>query len=104
MDQISTCSVSKQIMSTNNETLSGEDVLYEGTIALDSFMEASSACDKLLNCAYDRKQLEEEWKEEKLVNESAVGRVLRRLERSCEVDVYKQLLFNESSICASDDE
>jgi len=107
MDQTSTCNVNKEVMSINDGIWNVESVLYKDTRVtrmLDSLMKASSGCDKLFNCAYVRKQLEAEWKEEKLVNESAVGRVLKKLERSFEVDVYKQVLFNESSIYAPDDD
>mmetsp|Transcript_23855 Transcript_23855/g.35253 ORF Transcript_23855/g.35253 Transcript_23855/m.35253 type:complete len:102 (+) Transcript_23855:99-404(+) len=71
---------------------------------LDAFMKASNTCDKFFNCAYVKKQLEEEWRQEKSLSEGAVGRVLDKLDRSLEVEIYRQLLFDENSVSPSDDD
>eukprot|EP00546_Thalassionema_frauenfeldii_P008431 CAMPEP_0178922326 /NCGR_PEP_ID=MMETSP0786-20121207/16088_1 /TAXON_ID=186022 /ORGANISM="Thalassionema frauenfeldii, Strain CCMP 1798" /LENGTH=106 /DNA_ID=CAMNT_0020596671 /DNA_START=62 /DNA_END=382 /DNA_ORIENTATION=- len=72
--------------------------------ALDAFLKASNTCDNFFNCAYVKKQLEEEWRQEKILREGAVGRVLEKLDRGLEVEVYRQLLFDENSVSPSDND
>jgi hypothetical protein len=68
----------------------------------DSLLKAASVCDKFFNCAYVTKQLEDEWQQEKRQQNSAVGRVWNKMERSLEVEIYRQFLFDESSVDAED--
>jgi cobalamin biosynthesis protein CobT len=69
------------------------DIFDHGLV--DLFMKATSLC----NCSYVRKQLAFENKQEKRLNESAVNRVWKKLDKSLEVEVYRQMLFDESSVC-----
>lgn len=68
----------------------------------DSLLKAASVCDKFFNCAYVTKQLEDEWQQERRQQNSAVGRVWNKMERSLEVEIYRQFLFDESSVDAED--
>ena len=70
----------------------------------DPLLKAASACDKFFNCAYVKKQLEEEWKQEIRCEESAVDRVWMRLEKGVEVDLYRQFLFQENAVMHSVDD
>jgi hypothetical protein len=83
---------------TRNElVLSKEDDVLQHSL-FDSFMKAATACDKFFNCAYVKKQLEDEWQQEQAMNDSAVGRVWSKMDKSFEVEVYRQFLFDEASI------
>ena len=88
---------------------------------LDTFLKAANACDKFFNCAYVTKQLEEEWHQEtnsiqgfqEHLNHGssimmtstattttapcAMNRVWNKMEKSFQVEVYRQFLFDESS-------
>lgn len=86
---------------------------------LDTFLKASNACDKFFNCAYVTKQLEDEWHQEHVLavpdvttvgrgvvcgdgsnvatTATAMNRVWNKMERSFQVEVYRQFLFDESS-------
>ena len=93
-----------------SSTDSDDDVRESNTQAVtlqvdnvfDSLLKAASACDKFFNCAYVTKQLEDEWQQEKRQQNSAVGRVWNKMERSLEVEIYRQFLFDESSVDADD--
>mmetsp|Transcript_14208 Transcript_14208/g.23542 ORF Transcript_14208/g.23542 Transcript_14208/m.23542 type:complete len:130 (-) Transcript_14208:95-484(-) len=78
-------------------TLSKDDDLIEHSV-FESFMKAANACDKFFNCAYVKKQLEDEWLQEKMMDDSAVGRVWSKMDKSLEVEVYRQFLFDEDSV------
>lgn len=82
----------------------GEDKLQETGSWVEPFVKAASACDKFFNCAYVKKQLEDEWKQEARAGESAVVRVWSRLETGMEVEMYRQLLFEENSVEPSQDD
>jgi hypothetical protein len=77
------------------------DSLLEHQV-FDSFLKAASVCDKVFNCAYVTKQMEDEWKQEKSSQTSAVERVWAKMDKSLEVDLYRQFLFDEKSV--SDDD
>jgi len=64
----------------------------------DKVWKSAAACDKFVNCAYVKKQLEEEWRQEVEHRNSAVERVWNRLDRSVEVELYRQFLFEENSV------
>mmetsp|Transcript_23446 Transcript_23446/g.39767 ORF Transcript_23446/g.39767 Transcript_23446/m.39767 type:complete len:116 (-) Transcript_23446:1184-1531(-) len=70
----------------------------------EPLIKVASACEKFINCAYVKKQLDEEWKQEIRAQESAVVRVWNRLETGMEVELYRQFLFEENSVEPSLDE
>ena len=97
-------------------------VVLEGMIEhrlLDTFLKATNACDKFFNCAYVTKQLEDEWHQEHVLavpdvtgggvvaptatttttttTTTAMNRVWNKMERSFQVEAYRQFLFDESS-------
>lgn len=85
----------------------------------DTFLKATNACDKFFNCAYVTKQLEDEWHQERnnsiemqengsstmamttttmtTKSGTAMDRVWNKMEKSFQVEVYRQFLFDESS-------
>lgn len=75
-----------------------EDGLTEIGGWLDPLVKAASACDKFFNCAYVKKQLAEELQQEMQAQDGAVQRVLSRLDKGIEVELYRQFLFEENSI------
>jgi len=85
-------------MTSNTRTAGTQDVVLVEHSLFDSFLKATSACDKFFNCAYVKKQLEDEWQQEEIQQKSAVGRVWNKMEKSLEVEVYRQFLFDESSV------
>lgn len=65
---------------------------------LDKCLKIASSCDKFFNCAYVKKQVEEEWQQEARLQDSAMNRVWGKMEKSVEVDLYRQFLFDEESV------
>ena len=93
----------------------------------DTFLKATSVCDKFFNCAYVTKQLEDElWQQDGNIVKTAstltcrvsadpsqqsppdnadMRRVWSKMEKSFQVEVYRKFLFDESSFdLPSDDE
>lgn len=75
----------------------------EDGVWMDSLLKATSACDRFFNCAYVKRQLEDEWAQEIQSRNGAVDRVWKRLEKGVEVEVYRQFLFDENEVAASVD-
>lgn len=68
-----------------------------------NFLQAVNACDKFLNCAYVKFQLEEELMEDQRVRNDArptgsIERLLRTMNQGVEVEVYRQFLFEENGL------
>lgn len=63
-------------------------------------MQAVSACDQFFNCAYVKKQLEEEWREESQDqrHSSSVKGLFMRMDKGVEVEIYRQFLFEENGL------
>lgn len=62
-----------------------------------------NACDKFFNCAYVKKQLEEEWREESQKSHhrptgSSVQNLFLRMDKGVEVEIYRQFLFEENGL------
>lgn len=61
-----------------------------------------NVCDKFFNCAYVKKQLEEEWREESQKSHrptgSSVENLFMRMEKGVEVEIYRQFLFEENRL------
>ena len=63
-------------------------------------LQAVSACDQFFNCAYVKKQLEEEWREESQNqgHGSSVKGLFMRMEEGVEVEIYRRFLFDENGL------
>lgn len=63
-------------------------------------LQAVSACDQFFNCAYVKKQLEEEWLEESQnqPHSSSVNGLFMRMDKSVEVEIYRRFLFEENGL------
>jgi hypothetical protein len=62
----------------------------------------ANVCDKFFNCAYVKKQLEEEWREESQKSHrptgSSVENLFMRMDKGVEVEIYRQFLFEENGL------
>lgn len=64
-----------------------------------------NVCDKFFNCAYVKKQLEEEWREESSQRShnhrptgSSVENLFMRMDKGVEVEIYRRFLFEENGL------
>eukprot|EP00543_Licmophora_paradoxa_P001087 CAMPEP_0202447600 /NCGR_PEP_ID=MMETSP1360-20130828/6370_1 /ASSEMBLY_ACC=CAM_ASM_000848 /TAXON_ID=515479 /ORGANISM="Licmophora paradoxa, Strain CCMP2313" /LENGTH=136 /DNA_ID=CAMNT_0049064773 /DNA_START=67 /DNA_END=477 /DNA_ORIENTATION=- len=73
----------------------GEYGILDGT--MNSLMKAATVCDKFLSCSYVKKQLEDECIQERKMKESASNRVWNRMDKTLEVELYRQFLFEGSN-------
>lgn len=65
-------------------------------------LQAANACDKFLNCAYVKKQLQEEMREERQLPVGGVEGLWRRIDKttaeSVEVEIYRRFLFEDNGL------